>query len=395
LVGLAGVISIGFLGVQPAQAWRFLPKEGVFIYPHIDGAGYLAVEPPPAIGQVITTKAERAVHIGKGEVVYVNVGTRNGIKVGDRLIAFSLLKPLELRDVRVVVIEARLQITEVKEEEAAAFVEESYRSLSLGALVDRYVPRESKMPLTPAPASVMGRIVWSYEGLVNFGEGDMVFLNRGAVDGVGPGQCYQVYRTPMAEVERPPFGAQKSAPPKDHLTTSVGELVILRAERNTSTALVRKSLLPMSPGEYFRAGCAWEEAAKKVVTPPKAAAAPDDAARRAREAFENVDVLFAYDSYVLSDAAQALLQAKAQFLKNNPDVQVVIEGHCDERGTREYNLALGDRRANAAQRYLTGLGVAGERMKTVSYGKERPLDPGQNEAAWAKNRRAHFVIQAR
>jgi peptidoglycan-associated lipoprotein len=90
--------------------------------------------------------------------------------------------------------------------------------------------------------------------------------------------------------------------------------------------------------------------------------------------------------------ARAALDANAAVLKKYPTWVVTIEGHCDERGTAEYNLALGERRAAAAQSYLAALGIPASRIKTVSYGKEFPFDPGHDEAAWAKNRRAHFVI---
>jgi peptidoglycan-associated lipoprotein len=76
----------------------------------------------------------------------------------------------------------------------------------------------------------------------------------------------------------------------------------------------------------------------------------------------------------------------------NPSVKIQIEGHCDERGTVEYNLALGERRANSAKRYLSSLGLTVNRVSTISYGKEKPLDPGHNEEAWAKNRRDHFIV---
>lgn len=102
-------------------------------------------------------------------------------------------------------------------------------------------------------------------------------------------------------------------------------------------------------------------------------------------------VYFDFDKANLRPEAKELLKVNAQVLKDNPDVAVSIEGHCDERGTVEYNLALGERRANAAKQYLVDMGVAAGRMRTISYGEERPADPGQNEAAWAKNRRAAFV----
>ncbi|RMF93895.1 MAG: peptidoglycan-associated lipoprotein Pal [Candidatus Schekmanbacteria bacterium] len=105
------------------------------------------------------------------------------------------------------------------------------------------------------------------------------------------------------------------------------------------------------------------------------------------------DVFFAFDRYDLSEMAKKKLEKNAEVLKKNPSVNVLIEGHCDERGTVEYNLVLGEKRANAAKEYLVNLGVDSSRIDTISYGEERPFDPGHNEIAWAKNRRAHFVIK--
>jgi len=106
------------------------------------------------------------------------------------------------------------------------------------------------------------------------------------------------------------------------------------------------------------------------------------------------DVHFNYDSAALSDEARRTLETHAETMRLYPTMTVLIEGHCDERGTTEYNLALGERRASAAFNYLTSLGIPASRIKTISYGKEFPKDPGHNEAAWAANRRAHFQITA-
>ncbi|MEP7116746.1 MAG: peptidoglycan-associated lipoprotein Pal [Acidobacteriota bacterium] len=106
-------------------------------------------------------------------------------------------------------------------------------------------------------------------------------------------------------------------------------------------------------------------------------------------------VFFLLDSFEISPEGRTVLQASAQVLRQQPTWQVTVEGHCDERGTAEYNLSLGERRAVAAKAYLVSLGVAAERLRTVSYGKEFPFDPGHDEAAWNKNRRAHFVITAK
>jgi peptidoglycan-associated lipoprotein len=108
-----------------------------------------------------------------------------------------------------------------------------------------------------------------------------------------------------------------------------------------------------------------------------------------------VDAFFAYDDFSLSPDAKSILARDGKFLKDNPAVRVKIEGHCDERGTSEYNLGLGERRAASARSYLVTLGVDASRIETISYGKERPFDPGHSEDAWAKNRRAHFVVLAR
>ncbi len=112
-----------------------------------------------------------------------------------------------------------------------------------------------------------------------------------------------------------------------------------------------------------------------------------------KETFLNELILFDFDSSVLSPEAQERLRTKAGWLMDNPDVKIIIEGHCDERGTPEYNLALGERRAEATKAFLVDLGINAHRMTTISYGEERPFAKLHTEAAWAMNRRAHFVIE--
>ena len=158
------------------------------------------------------------------------------------------------------------------------------------------------------------------------------------------------------------------------------------------------------PGLLFTASCA-----KKAVEPEPAVveedaaakaaaekAAAEEAAKRAKmdatELFLYEEIYFEFDKSDLLPESQEVLRRKAEFLKDSPDVMVIIEGHCDERGTNEYNLALGDRRASSAKAFLVNLGIAGSRLTCISYGEERPADPGHNEAAWAKNRRDHFTI---
>ena len=106
-------------------------------------------------------------------------------------------------------------------------------------------------------------------------------------------------------------------------------------------------------------------------------------------------VYFGYDSDELDDAARKVLTANAEVLKQYKTWVITVEGHCDERGTAEYNLALGDRRALAARNFLVSLGIGADRLRTVSYGREFPFDPAHTESAWEKNRRAHFMLTSK
>ena len=119
----------------------------------------------------------------------------------------------------------------------------------------------------------------------------------------------------------------------------------------------------------------------------------EEARKAAKARFVNKNIHFEFDSSELTATAQEILKAKAEWMENNPSADVLIEGHCDERGTTEYNLALGERRAKAARDFLINMGISASRMDTVSFGEEKPLDPAHNPEAWAKNRRANFVIK--
>ncbi len=136
-----------------------------------------------------------------------------------------------------------------------------------------------------------------------------------------------------------------------------------------------------------------------VIPPDQPVVAADPLTRAPIEAINKdsplKSVFFALDSDVLDETARKTMADNAEVLKKYPTWVVTIEGHCDERGTAEYNLALGDRRAEAAKNYMVTLGVPAERLRTVSYGNEFPFDPGHDEAAWAKNRRAHFMLTAK
>lgn len=131
-------------------------------------------------------------------------------------------------------------------------------------------------------------------------------------------------------------------------------------------------------------------APEDTATPPPPPPPPPPPKKLKEEQLQTV--YFDFDKFELRSDAKRMLDGNYELLKEFPDVIVQIEGHCDERGTVEYNLSLGEQRAKACQTYLISLGIAPERLTTISYGEERPVDPGHNEEAWAKNRRAEFRI---
>ena len=142
------------------------------------------------------------------------------------------------------------------------------------------------------------------------------------------------------------------------------------------------------------AGGTQEATARVTVTAPPAPPAPAPSATEEELFSQNVkDIFFDYDKYDLRPDQTATVQANAQWLAAHPNIKFTIEGHCDERGSTEYNIALGDNRAQAVKNALTQAGVAADRDKTISFGKEKPFCTESNEECWQQNRRAHFVYQ--
>jgi peptidoglycan-associated lipoprotein len=137
-----------------------------------------------------------------------------------------------------------------------------------------------------------------------------------------------------------------------------------------------------------------EATTRLTVTPPPVTQAPTPSPSEEDLFGQNVkDVYFAYDKSDIPSDQQAVIQADAQFLSQHSDINITVEGHCDSRGSTEYNLALGDQRASSVKSALVADGVSANRIKTISYGKEKPFCMEENEACWQQNRRGHFVYQ--
>ncbi|MEK7824365.1 MAG: peptidoglycan-associated lipoprotein Pal [Candidatus Eisenbacteria bacterium] len=170
---------------------------------------------------------------------------------------------------------------------------------------------------------------------------------------------------------------------------------------------LRAVVVPLLIGVTLIAGCAKKPVATPTpaptppqvetpVPPPTSTPAPQAETPPAPSAVKSEDfqpAFFDYDAYSLRDDARAVLDRNARTLRDNPKVGITIEGHCDERGTVEYNQALGERRAQVARDYLVAAGIDASRINLISYGKERPFATGQDEASWQQNRRAHFVVR--
>jgi peptidoglycan-associated lipoprotein len=163
--------------------------------------------------------------------------------------------------------------------------------------------------------------------------------------------------------------------------------------RTALLVVVAAAFLALLSGCAKKQAAVMEEPTTETTPPPPPPAPPAQPVENPDAWMSKVkDVFFDYDKYDLRADARQVLSDNAQLLKDHSS-KLVLEGHCDERGTDEYNLALGQRRADAVKNYLADLGVSAAAMSTVSYGEERPFDPGHDEAAWSKNRRVHFLLK--
>lgn len=191
-------------------------------------------------------------------------------------------------------------------------------------------------------------------------------------------------------------GCAKKAALKGGAATTQEQKVVTQEQSATDDAAAKeKALREKALQEQALKDAARKAAEKEAAEKEAAEKAKKEEAGKAAAIMKDLqiaDIHFDYDKYNLKPEAQETLKKGAPAYLKYRDYKLVIEGHCDERGTAEYNLALGEKRATEAANYLFNLGIEKERIKTISYGKEMPLDKGHDEAAWQKNRRAHFVV---
>ena len=232
----------------------------------------------------------------------------------------------------------------------------------------------------------------------------------------GTGCAKKVVPQPAAKVVEP-APAKPAPPPVPRVYLSASPSAITRGQssiltwksENASSVTLdggigtvsntgTRAITPQSSATYtaVATGPGGTSESSVRITVTEAAATPPSPPRVSdAEFFQNRvrDIFFDFDNYDIRGNQQPTADQDSRALMERAKLRFTIEGYCDERGSEKYNLALGDRRANAAKEYLVNRGITGNRIDTVSYGKERPFDPGHNETAWAKNRRAHFVLK--
>jgi peptidoglycan-associated lipoprotein len=169
-------------------------------------------------------------------------------------------------------------------------------------------------------------------------------------------------------------GCAKTPVVKEEVALQEGESVIATTEPAPEEVVIKEEVKEVVEDQSIKEQELWEQALAEA------------------SAFKNKNIYFAFDRYDLNSEARENLEMLTDWLLAHPEFEVTIEGHCDERGTTEYNLALGERRAEAAKAYIVNLGMDIGKVTTISYGEELPVDPGHNEKAWAKNRRGHFLV---
>ena len=177
------------------------------------------------------------------------------------------------------------------------------------------------------------------------------------------------------------------------LALSVAALVSVGCAKKQTVKSEGAQAPPAGPAAVGEAPVKEAPPAPVAVAPAMPPAAAPGVAVTEEKLSQFDDVRFDFDKSEVKEDGRKTCQVVADYLKKHPQAKMLIEGHCDERGTAEYNMALGERRATAVMTYLVSLGVPKAALSTVSFGKEKPLDPGHNEEAWAKNRRAHFVLK--
>ncbi len=355
----------------------------------------------PDLRIISAERSDERILLNEDDIVYINKGKADGLEMGQVFLI------LEIRDKigkfgRLATKRGRAHVVCLEENRAVARVEKTCGRVMVGNYL---VPFEEKEGVLGkdlgyeaycAPGSgPIGNIIYIERDYIQIGSGGYAIIDIGEEGGIQVGQQMTIFRTKR----------------KDLPTQGVGNVVVIETKAKTATIKVLSCSDPVREGMWVQGFLMSEREEPEEVAPPPTAeeqpvAEQPPAVEKVQEPAEktleqlNAEqplqvIHFDFDKYFIRDDAKPILEANAAWLKQFSTVKVRIEGHCDERGTDEYNLALGQKRAQSTLDYLFSLGIFQERMEIISYGESHPLDPAKNEDAWAKNRRAQFIIIAK
>jgi peptidoglycan-associated lipoprotein len=368
----------------------------------------------PELRIIEAERSDQKTYLTEDDIVFINKGKADGIEMGQ---VFQILEVgNKIGNLGYVAIkQGRVNVICLEDNRAVARVEKTFGRVMLGNYL---VPFEEKEGILGkdlgyeafcAPGSgPIGHIIFVDRDYIQIGSGAWAIIDIGEDSGIQVGQQMTVFR---AKREDLPVQVYKTKT-GDLPVQGIGNVVVIDTGAKTATIKVLSCSDSIRKGQWVQGFLMSEKAEPEEVAPAPPAAEEQPAAEQppavekaqepAEKSLEQLNqeqplqmIHFDFDKSFIRDDAKPILESNAAWLKKFETVKVRIEGHADERGTEAYNLALGQRRAKSTLDYMFSLGIPQERMEIISYGEGRPLDPGHNEAAWAKNRRAEFVIIAK
>lgn len=355
------------------------------------------------------TTAERSdekILLSDADVVFINKGKKDGVEVGQVFLVVELGDGIGGYG-HLAAKRGRATVIFLEDSRAAARVEKSCGRVLVGDYLLPFEEKESVLgkdqgyeAFSAGGSGPAGNIIYLERDYNQIGSGYYGIIDMGEANDIQVGQQMTIYRTIR----------------KDLPKVGIGNVVVIETQAKTSTIKVLSCSDAVRIGMQVQGFLMVERAETQEVAPPKAeeqpkpenvAEQPKPAQPSEEEIFKSKSldqinseqplemIHFDYDMFFIRDDAKPILEAAAAWLKKFTTVRTRIEGYADERGTEEYNMVLGQKRAKSTLDYLISLGIPQERMEIISYGKTRPLDTGKNETAWAKNRRAQFLIIAK
>lgn len=362
----------------------------------------------PDLRIIEAERSDQKTYLTEDDVVFINKGKADGLEIGQVFLIIEVGNKLGNFG-HVAIKQGRARVICLEDNRAVARLEKTYGRVMLGNYL---VPFEEKEGVLGkdlgyeafcAPGSgPVGNIVFVDRDYIQIGSNAWAIIDIGEDSGIQVGQQMTVFRAKREDLPIQIYGTKRTDIP----IQGIGNVVVIDTGAKTATIKVLSCSDSIRKGQWVQGFLMSEKEEPEEIAPPPPAAEEQPAVEKAQEpavkSLEQINeeqplqtIHFDFDKYFIRDDAKPILEMNAAWLKQFETAKIRIEGHADERGTEEYNLALGQKRAKSTLDYLFSLGIPQERMEIISLGESRPLDPGKNEAAWAKNRRAEFIIIAK